>query len=116
MKKGFTLVEVLVVSVIVAVLSATAIPAYQGYIDRSSDDVCENMAALTLRSVIASIQEIADVTPQTYTPQEFRAAYPSFSITYPPEFDVDIIVNSKDDITVIVQNTKYIGLAEIGSI
>lgn len=36
-KKGFTLVEVIVVLVILAILMAIAIPALTGYIDRAND-------------------------------------------------------------------------------
>ena len=44
MKKGFTLIEVMVVAVIVAILAAVAIPAYNGYIERSSNNVAMNVA------------------------------------------------------------------------
>lgn len=34
-KKGFTLVEIIVVLVIIAIMAAFAIPAYNGFIDRA---------------------------------------------------------------------------------
>ncbi|MBN2037000.1 MAG: prepilin-type N-terminal cleavage/methylation domain-containing protein [Chitinispirillaceae bacterium] len=42
--KGFTLVEVIVVAVIVAVLAAVAIPLYIGYIRDSNISACNNAA------------------------------------------------------------------------
>jgi prepilin-type N-terminal cleavage/methylation domain-containing protein len=44
-EQGFTLVEVIVVAVIVAVLAAVAIPLYNGYIKDSRANVCQNNAA-----------------------------------------------------------------------
>jgi len=42
--KGFTLVEVIVVAVIVLVLAAVAIPLYNGYVKSSRESVVENAA------------------------------------------------------------------------
>ena len=43
-EQGFTLVEVIVVAVIVAVLAAVAIPLYNGYVQDSRTNVCQNTA------------------------------------------------------------------------
>lgn len=48
-KKGFTLVEVIVVLVILAILAAVAIPTYTGYIDKSKRLVCDNNIATITR-------------------------------------------------------------------
>jgi type IV pilus assembly protein PilA len=44
-EKGFTLVEVIVVAVIVAVLAAVAIPLYLGYIESSKVNMANNTAS-----------------------------------------------------------------------
>jgi prepilin-type N-terminal cleavage/methylation domain-containing protein len=43
-KKGFTLVEAIVVSVIIAVLAAVAIPVYSGYLNTTKQDAVDNLA------------------------------------------------------------------------
>ena len=50
MRKGFTLIEVLVVAVIVAILAAVAIPAYNAYIRGSKEKVALNFAATVAQS------------------------------------------------------------------
>ncbi len=44
-KKGFTLVEVIVVAVIVAVLALVAVQLYQGYVTEARQNTAENLAA-----------------------------------------------------------------------
>lgn len=50
-KKGFTLIEVLVVAVIVAILAAVAIPAYMSYVGDSKTQVMQNTAATVATSI-----------------------------------------------------------------
>ena len=63
-KKGFTLVEVIVVLVILAILMAIAIPSLTGYIDKANE-----RAILTEASSIQSALQVAstDVYGQTGT-------------------------------------------------
>jgi prepilin-type N-terminal cleavage/methylation domain-containing protein len=44
LKKGFTLVEVIVVSVIVAVLAAVAVPLYMGYLNDTRQESVDQLA------------------------------------------------------------------------
>ncbi|MGA2507149.1 MAG: prepilin-type N-terminal cleavage/methylation domain-containing protein [Chitinispirillaceae bacterium] len=56
-EKGFTLVEVIVVAVIVAVLAAVAIPLYMGYIKDSRINVGNNVAGTISSACGASTQQ-----------------------------------------------------------
>ena len=57
MRKGFTLIEVLVVAVIVAILAAVAIPAYNGYIKSSKERVATNTSATVAAAMAAYYSE-----------------------------------------------------------
>ena len=59
-EQGFTLVEVIVVAVIVAVLAAVAIPLYNGYIRDSRTNVCQNNAATIASSFTAKLAQNAN--------------------------------------------------------
>lgn len=40
-QKGFTLMELMIVIVIIGVLAAIGVPAYQGYVERAQERTCE---------------------------------------------------------------------------
>jgi len=54
--KGFTLVEVIVVAVIVLILAAVAIPLYQGYVLDSKQATAENLAGSVAAAISSGIQ------------------------------------------------------------
>ena len=60
-KKGFTLVELIVVLVILAILAALLIPALTGYIDRANEEkvIAEaRMALMAAPRVLLSMQRL----------------------------------------------------------
>lgn len=61
-EKGFTLVEVIVVAVIVAILAAVAVPLYQGYVDSSRQNVVQNTAG-SLASFCAASRNSGTIPP-----------------------------------------------------
>ena len=63
MRKGFTLIEVLVVAVIVAILAAVAIPAYSGYIQSSKERVAANVAGTIASALAAYYSEFPEFDP-----------------------------------------------------
>jgi type IV pilus assembly protein PilA len=66
-QKGFTLVEVIVVAVIVAVLAAVAIPLYMGYIHDSRINVANNVAGTLASALGATKQQNASNVPSAQT-------------------------------------------------
>ncbi|NOR45876.1 MAG: prepilin-type N-terminal cleavage/methylation domain-containing protein [Candidatus Delongbacteria bacterium] len=76
MRKGFTLIEVLVVAVIVAILAAVAIPAYNQYIRSSKEKVAINYAATVAQSagtyysqsqLFPTLGDLSILSPAGYT-------------------------------------------------
>ena len=70
-KKGFTLVELIVVLVILAILAALLIPALTGYIDRANNEkiIAETRQAVMAAQTIASeeyannVKDLSEGTP-----------------------------------------------------
>jgi type IV pilus assembly protein PilA len=50
-KKGFTLVEIIVVLIIIAILAAIAIPAFTGYIDKTKVAVMEHNQSQVIKTI-----------------------------------------------------------------
>jgi type IV pilus assembly protein PilA len=61
-KKGFTLVEVIVVAVIVAILAAVAIPLYLGYVKDSRASIASNTAGSIASALAASRNQGVDLS------------------------------------------------------
>jgi len=96
-RKGFTLVEVIVVAVIVAVLAAVAIPLYLGYVESSKANVANNLAGSAASFLAAAKNTGKDVaeftTPLvsgsswTYTPP---GATTAVKFTCPEKCTIDV--------------------------
>ena len=85
MKKGFTLIEVLVVAVIVAILAAVAIPAYTAYIKSTKLDVDKNIAATIVSSAAVYYSKYPTAT-MVYS----KAGYDIGMMGWPSDMDVQV--------------------------
>ncbi len=106
-KKGFTLVELIVVLVILAILAALLIPALTGYIDKAKE-----------RQILAETRQ-AVMAAQTIADEEYATATPDASIKTNLEADTGkIIVELADiptptSITVTVTGGKITNLVYV---
>ena len=85
MKKGFTLIEVLVVAVIVAILAAVAIPAYTAYIKSTKLDVAKNLAATIVSSAAVYYSKYPTATMSYEKP-----GYDIGMMGWPADMDVQV--------------------------
>ena len=61
MKKGFTLIELMIVVAIISILATIAVPSYQGYIERARDT-----AAQAFLKQLALAQEMCNIDKASY--------------------------------------------------
>ena len=102
-RKGFTLVELIVVLVILAILAALLVPALTGYIDKAND---EKVVATTRSIVMAAQTEVSEaygkasagkLTGAT-TPQDVLAGTTSVDGVTPAEIGVlaEVVTKTTD--------------------
>ena len=102
---GFTLVEVIVAAVIVAILAAVAIPLYSGYIRDSRMKTAENIAA-SVASACGGISAFdpAEVPDGTFTSGSGTPAV----ITVPAEGGGDgTIISIPEGFTVVINKAAH---------
>ncbi|MCL2220076.1 MAG: prepilin-type N-terminal cleavage/methylation domain-containing protein [Chitinispirillia bacterium] len=118
--KGFTLVEVIVVAVIVLILAAVAIPLYQGYIRDSRQAVAENSAGSIASALSAAIQIGAIVPDASAIPAPgtsaggIRARLIGTAGSSDAQVAVDIMKNNTDDgllTTVMIPKNYHVNIS-----
>jgi|26BtaG_2_1085354.scaffolds.fasta_scaffold15888_2 type IV pilus assembly protein PilA len=89
-QKGFTLIELMIVVAIIGILAAIAIPAYQNYTKRSSDNAC---LAETKGAANKVFLELNDPNGATFNASDDLTASACNEVEYvagaAPEFDKD---------------------------
>ncbi len=79
-KKGFTLVELMVVVAVVGVLATVAVPIYSSVTKRAKEKICDTNRLLVESAVIAYLEVGNNGKPHTFT-----SAARSFGMENPPK-------------------------------
>ena len=85
-KKGFTLVELIVVLVILAILAALLIPALTGYIDKANE---EKLQATTRQVVVAAQSVVSEAYAQSEKFKEGHLVVVKTGVVEPTIFGTD---------------------------
>lgn len=112
-RKGFTLIELIVVIAILAILAAIAIPTFLGTLDRAKDNTdAANKTALQSAAQVALAENGYPEAEVTWSSTDDGAAYDAL-------FDRDKYVavwpkdpyNNGDDYTVTISDAGVVGVA-----
>ena len=94
-KKGFTLVELIVVLVILAILAALLIPALTGYIDKANEEKLQ----ATTRQVVVAAQSVVS---------EAYAENPKLK-----KGNLQAFISGIDNVTVFTEDINHIKMSDI---
>jgi type IV pilus assembly protein PilA len=112
-KKGFTLIELMIVVAIIGVLAAVAIPAYNGYIKKSRMTELANSMGAVGNAALEYFQSHADTWPVSMSGSAIIET--SLGITVPNSYvaPADVAWNSATQM-VTVRNIANIGTGPNG--
>ena len=91
---AFTLIEVIVVAVIVAILAAVAIPIYNGYVKNTRQNIVDNTAGSAATFCATSRDHGNNVTAGTYPANSKMNGAQNTTWQVPQEINVTVAPNS----------------------